>query len=240
VNDTLTISLTDSWTNQTVNISAVGVPPSQLYKRAAVWPDGASASFFIAGGDNGLRGDLHKDAKQMQQFIQYTAGTVFRDALLDLNVANVGDFNSSLGMAGAATTACGGLGLMAGSYASALTTYPYSAPYETSPGGLITFNATDAMWRNESILPLGPNFVSGEMVCLQAYGEDGLAMFLGGYSVAELDLDTGRRQYFDMSNVTLYDPVSKVWYSQRTTGETPPSRARFCAVAVSGANSTEM
>jgi len=42
--------------------------------------------------------------------------------------------------------------------------------------------------------------------------------------------------YFEFSNVTLYDPYIDIWYAQEAIGDVPTVRELFCAVTVPGDN----
>jgi hypothetical protein len=83
--------------------------------------------------------------------------------------------------------------------------------------------------------------VGAEAVCLPDFGRSGLVLFLGGItSVGGLDPFSALSQNpgvaFD--NITVYDPFTKEWYWQTTTGNRPTPRHEFCAVGVEGSENT--
>lgn len=69
------------------------------------------------------------------------------------------------------------------------------------------------------------------------FGPNGLLLFLGG---AESPVDATDESIAQVSwNVLwLYDPVTRKWYSQATTGKLPPQMERACSVGVEGPNNT--
>lgn len=75
------------------------------------------------------------------------------------------------------------------------------------------------------------------------FGTDGLLVMFGGQSTSP-DLyqpgtfSNANPEFIASDNITIYDPVSKIWHSQVTTGEHPSPRDSFCAVGVQGVNGT--
>lgn len=66
------------------------------------------------------------------------------------------------------------------------------------------------------------------------FGPNGLIVMFGGESSQPQRYIPGVEQR-SMSNITLFDPVTKIWYEQIATGagdRVPSSRLQFCTVEV--------
>jgi hypothetical protein len=144
---------------------------------------------------------------------------------------------SILGTAFPSGTICGGLGLYTSSYINSYTDYNVYSQALTSATGLITYNYTSRTWANESLSPLTETYIYGKVQCLPSYGTNGVAIFIDGTTgVAD------SAPVMSLTNLTIYDPVSKEWYWQATSEDIPPGRSRHCAVSVQSptGNTTEM
>jgi hypothetical protein len=244
VNQTLSIDLTQSWTNFTVKIEPLAAATAVTYDRVALWPDPdiSKSEFFVFGGDSDLNGPL-KDATP--DFLHFQASSDGNGNISTIAPpSNTSDtFYSLQGMGSPAATSCAELGLFSGSYANRNTT-SRNGTYTNPVAGLITYDATTQTWANDSTSPFSPYFLFGEMACLAFNQGNGIVVFLGGFSVPQyLDLEyetPGKLQSLSLSNMTFYDPASKSWFWQTTTGGPPAGRGYFCAIAVQSTTSTEM
>ena len=111
--------------------------------------------------------------------------------------------------------------------------------------GLVTYNMTSQTWVNESATPFTAygTSVGAESLCLPDFGPSGLVMFLGGVTSAASNpydsfsaLSQSAGVAFD--NITLFDPFSRQWYWQTTTGSRPTPRHEFCASGIAGPQGT--
>ncbi|KAJ9659749.1 hypothetical protein H2201_007185 [Coniosporium apollinis] len=111
--------------------------------------------------------------------------------------------------------------------------------------GLVSFNMTSGAWRNDSSIGYSSNGMGlwGHMQYVPGFGIDGLLVMFGGQSISP-DLyqpgtfSNANPEFIPFDNITIYDPASRTWHSQATTGEHPSPRDSFCAVGVQGANGT--
>jgi hypothetical protein len=111
--------------------------------------------------------------------------------------------------------------------------------------GLLTYNMSSYTWSNESATPFTTygTSVGAEAVCLPDFGPGGLLLFLGGItSVDDNWLDPvsalSKSPGVAFDNLTVYDPFTREWYWQTTTGNRPTPRHEFCAVGVQGPQNT--
>jgi hypothetical protein len=69
-----------------------------------------------------------------------------------------------------------------------------------------------------------------------SFGKAGILILLGGNAPLS-SFDTGKTLR-PMSNITIYDPFSKLWYSQTASGDVPASRSDICIVGAQSTNSS--
>jgi hypothetical protein len=116
-------------------------------------------------------------------------------------------------------------------------------PYIALPG-FVEYNFKYGSWSNTSSTPatLSGYMFEGGAAYASGFGKAGFLIFLGGvvpdtqifgvvpntqvYSISTVN----------MSTITLYDIDTRRWYHQITTGNIPPGRLQFCSV---GSTSTE-
>lgn len=68
-----------------------------------------------------------------------------------------------------------------------------------------------------------------------SFGKAGILVLLGGNApLSSFDTENELRP---MSNITIYDPSSRLWHWQTATGDVPVSRSDMCIV---GAQSTNL
>jgi hypothetical protein len=64
-----------------------------------------------------------------------------------------------------------------------------------------------------------------------------LLIFMGGAKV-KTPAFRNTSEPVSFSNITMFDPSSKEWYYQQTSGVSPDPRVDFCSVGVQGPNNT--
>ncbi|OAL18112.1 hypothetical protein AYO22_10977 [Fonsecaea multimorphosa] len=120
-----------------------------------------------------------------------------------------------------------------------------SAPPDLAVPGLLEYNFAGNNWTNTSSLNASTN---GYLVGAQAaytpgtdeggFGSAGYLVFIGGSDPATQYLDPQSPSLVDMSNITLYDLGGQTWYHQTTTGTIPPPRQFFCSVSATSIQAT--
>lgn len=99
---------------------------------------------------------------------------------------------------------------------------------------------TTKSWANETTDAFSDygTLIGGAAVYIPTFGPNGLITVLGG-STWGLEPDQKKPLgWLDFNNLTLFDPVTKDWYWQKTTGNAPTSRRNFCTVGAEGTNGT--
>ncbi len=99
--------------------------------------------------------------------------------------------------------------------------------------GLVQFNMTTKAFSNSSAAGYQPNGTAerGVMHYVPSFGPNGLFLVMGGDYIAPADLR-------DFGTISIFDPSSKKWYQQATTGSVPKARVEFCTAGVNSTNGT--
>ncbi|KAE9573762.1 hypothetical protein CGMCC3_g10181 [Colletotrichum fructicola] len=107
--------------------------------------------------------------------------------------------------------------------------------------GFVSFNFTsssqDRVWRNTTEAPYSKSktLYAASAQYIPKFGSQGLIMILGG---AHYDAASTKSNDNAMDIVWLMDPVTRTWYSQQTTGDSPPARRWSCTVGAKSLNDT--
>lgn len=112
--------------------------------------------------------------------------------------------------------------------------FPSSSTF--SVPNIVSFNMTTKLWSNDSALAFTKfgTDVGGAAEFIHSFGPNGILLLLGGGA----DRDGNGAGLLDFNNLTFYDPVTKEWYWQATTGDVPLPRQKFCTVGLPGPNHT--
>lgn len=137
------------------------------------------------------------------------------------------------------STSCNGVGY----HLDGFSRPPIDSRIEAAQGenflisGLLTYDMETAIWTNESSNALDYVSWGGSATCLPDIGSKGLILFLGGTKSTESGTE-GNQTPVSFANVTMYDPETKEWYWQITSGNPPDGRVDYCTVGVQGPNGT--
>lgn len=111
--------------------------------------------------------------------------------------------------------------------------------------GIVDFDFKSSSWSNNTdtlALSTSGTLMWGAMEPVP-FGPNGLLAVFGGDTSNSNSYVPGQDKNA-MNVIHLFDPVTKIWYKQATTGPTPSSRSWFCTAGVgdrrpvSGSNST--
>ncbi|KAH9887747.1 hypothetical protein F4778DRAFT_755913 [Xylariomycetidae sp. FL2044] len=233
LNATLSLSLKDSWTNDTVELQSIDkIAP--LLSQQIYWTDTTTNNLYTWSGSAAEAGLPAEN--QLWRFEAAGDGggqwsqVVQRDYL---------DFSNLRRSVGSAVTQSDKVGFALGGQVSARTD---PLIQKTDPGyavpGIVSYNFQSGQWSNSSSTDFegyGTNLYGlAEFI---PFGPNGLLLFLGG---AETPVDATQDSIIQLSwnTLTLYDPVTQKWYTQETSGMRPPTVERACSVGVQGLNST--
>jgi hypothetical protein len=231
VNSTLSIDLSTSWTTANVHIRTISKPgPNKM--NVQVFTDTERGAFYSWGG-TWLRG-TNMTATKLWKF---TADGSGGGNWTPSEAANPAAFNDIDPGEWSAHTSTNTQGLAIGGIASGWT--ELYRPRNQVLGGMLTYNFKSGIWENGTLgYSPYPTLLAGAAQFVPNYGPNGLVFVLGGYSPpVGGEPDIGSSTFSDLETITFFDPVTKKKYTQRTTGDVPPSpRSKFC---VSGLQSTE-
>ncbi|KAJ4138378.1 hypothetical protein NW768_002202 [Fusarium equiseti] len=231
LNVTLSISLKESWSSHTLNIQEISKGRSPYLERPGLWVDQVNKSIYSWGGQGSNGNDTSIDQHHLWAFKPDGRG---KGNWYINDPPDVSTFNQIYpGLHGLVTT-CAGVGYSLGGHGSPTSDRHFKDAVPLN--GLIAYNMTSRKWDNISSEALGYSTWAGSAACIESIGEAGLLIFLGGLKNNGLLATSSDRISFD--NITIYEPTSKRWYWQKTTGDTPDSRGTFCSVGVPGPNGT--
>ena len=231
MNITQSIPLDQKWTNSTLSIKSIKrIAPNG--KNSALWADHKSNSVYSWGGDAPYPDTIAKgaDNKNLWAFTpDGKGGGSWASRAANNPAVFLGIRRGAYGI----SASCNGVGFVLGGRANPYT--DSSLRSEISMPGLIMYNMGSGNWENRTATGNYETAMAGEAMCLP-FGPNGLVMFLGG-AFSSLT-DPYQLSPINFNNVTFYDPVANIWYSQTTTGSQPDQRQYFCSTGVAGPNGT--
>ncbi|CAG9957483.1 unnamed protein product [Clonostachys rosea f. rosea IK726] len=133
-----------------------------------------------------------------------------------------------------APASCDGLGLLFGGYTTVNTVKDNrNLIFE----GVLIYNMTESTWGrgiNRTMDLDSPKTGDGQAICIEGLLDSPMALVLGGSWKDE----KYSPQWNNLTHVTLYDPISEMWYDQQTIGAEPVPRNGFCAVGAKSQTAT--
>lgn len=225
MNSTLSIDLSKSWSNTGVVINVIPKKrPTSTKANQVLWTDPSSDTFYIFGG-KWLFGENMNETEVWK----FTADGKGRGDWALQEPANPSLFNGHVPSEFGVFATANGTGFQIGGLASGWTQIR-RASSQAVPG-MLAFNMKTKVWSNgtEGFSPVG-TISGGSAHYVPSFGPRGLVMVMGGQSFAvdgEIKRETAK--YFDLRNLTFFDPQTKTQYWQITTGDIPPwPRSGFC------------
>ncbi|KAF6236380.1 hypothetical protein HO173_005471 [Letharia columbiana] len=106
--------------------------------------------------------------------------------------------------------------------------------------GLQFYNFTSQEWSNNSATAYSPDGTAefSGTAYVPTWGTAGLLVAFGGQISPNISQFVDGAAYLPMSNISLFDPSTQVWYYQEATGDVPSQRDRFCVVGVNGGDNS--
>ena len=236
MNSTLAISLSESWTPESVTIEPFpknnGVP---LFDFETLWAGADGDSFYAFGGASKIELSPLNPVPSLWQFSQGTWSSVSQYG---------NSFPSITRPAGGLGASGSGTGYILGGFDS------FGSPYWKATGftpvpGLLSYDMKSNTWANVSASPLSFNgtAINGAMEYVPNFSSDGLLIAMGGEFPGPGGwLDLGQN-LFSFSNISVYDPSTDSWYWQTATGYTgdsdiPTGASLFCHTGAKSSEST--
>lgn len=219
---TLSIDLSSSWETSSITINAFDKPSGPTnFKHEALWWIPKTSSILVFGGEPytaaadsiwTLKPDGNGAGTWTQQ---YSSNDSIWQSLTWPDYGSIA--------ASSTTGYCLGGGVL------------YNRTLETITG-MTELDFGSSQWSN--VTTAGQYSSSGTSIggaaqFVLSFGKAGILVLLGGS--APLSSFTVGDSLRPMSNITIYDPSSGLWYSQTATGDFPAPRVDMC---VGGAQST--
>ena len=238
MNSTLAINLSSSFStssqNNGVQIQQIDKGSCPNFDNIRFWTDVAANTVYAYGGTfsplNPWVGSTTIPLESFWSFTPSADGGIWQS--LDQS-SPVFDSITRPWQGSVASGAIGGfnLGGMANGYTSQKTDIGGTIPIP----GLQFYNFTSKEWFNNSATaytPYGTAAWSGT-VYVPTWGPAGLLVAFGGQTSDNLSTFVDGTTYFPMSNISLFNPSTQLWYHQKATGDVPTQRDRFCVVGIS-------
>ncbi|KAK3385929.1 hypothetical protein B0H63DRAFT_394993 [Podospora didyma] len=223
VNSTISVDLSTSWT--TSNVVLRTIPKTGPIKNNVVlWTD-SSANTFYSWGGKWSWGKNMADT-QLWKFVADGSGGGTWSVQ---DPANPSLFNNLIPAESGAFTTVNDTGFMIGGVASGWT--EKNRLKNQAIPGMLAFNMKTKTWYNGTFAFSPFESLSGASAhYIPSFGPSGLVMVMGGHAPSvDTEPQISISPFFDLGNVTLFDPQTKKTYSQKTTGDVPPSpRSGFC------------
>ncbi|KAI0882775.1 uncharacterized protein GGS22DRAFT_168696 [Annulohypoxylon maeteangense] len=235
-NATFSLNLTESWTNETVSFRSIS-KTAPLLDQQIYWTDptnGAGALYTWGGMAVG------SDPPPENQLWLLNTDSTGGGTWSEVTQVNFRDFAKLSQPVGAAFTQTSNAGFALGGQVTSRTD---SGVQKEDPGyaltGLVSYNFRTGLWSNSSTVSnyggYGTNL--NGLAEFVPFGPNGLLLFLGG-AETPVDATNFSISQVDWNHITLYDPVTGMWYRQETSGSRPPTVERACSVGVKGPNNT--
>ena len=242
MNQTITIPLSTSWTNSTVQIQATDFPSSFPHmKSPTLWLDESSNLIWFFNGETSFITATDADPLSIWAFSPDKSGS---GTWKENNSPTDDVFNNLTRSYGCGSTYSPTAGYCLGGYASEHTTPNYDGSGSTlALGGMQIFDFADKSWSN--ISSAGAS-ASGWNVWpvfqyVPAYGRSGVIVLVGGDTPTNQNDGndaSGQEPLRPMSNVTVYDIYNQRWLSQTATGDVPMGRLEPCFVGAQGGDNS--
>ncbi|KAM0270030.1 hypothetical protein ACHAQH_009578 [Verticillium albo-atrum] len=228
-NATLSIPLASSWNPKDVKITEIDKPVMGMVKEA-IFTHEASNSFYIWGGHV----PYNAAPVPTNQLWRFSADGDGGGTWNPETPGNPSTFRSLTRSQGGAFVSTPDAAFWFGGLEGVGT----SGGTEGYVPGYVSFNFTTKAWANETDSPWSSygTLYGGEAHYIPTFGPNGIVMLIGG---GTWDMTgSGSMGYLDMQNLTFFDPVTRDWHSQTTSGEAPVRREWFCAVGAESTNGT--
>jgi hypothetical protein len=138
----------------------------------------------------------------------------------------------------------GGFGFSIGGQQNAGTDSLYDETLATiSVPGMVMYDISAQEWYNISTKPISfyETAITGSTHYVPSFGSGGLLFLLGGEAVSGrvvLYPDTLPHSPFSFEEIYMFDPSTRQWLSQATTGDRPSGVNYLCATGVQGDDNT--
>ena len=241
MNSTLAIDLSSSFStsskNNGVHIQSINKGLCPNFNNIRFWNDVAANTVYAYGGEfsplNPWVGGTTVPLESFWSFTPNSDGGAWQS--LDQS-SPVFDSITRPSQGSVASGDIGGFNL--GGYAGAWSSQKTNIAGFIPVPGLQFYNFTSQEWSNNSATAytLYGTAVWSDTVYVPTWGPTGLLVAFGGQTSLNLCAFYDSQTYLSMSNISLFDPSTQLWYHQKATGDVPTERDKFCVVGINGGN----
>ncbi|OLN87990.1 Kelch repeat-containing protein-like protein 1 [Colletotrichum chlorophyti] len=231
VNSTLSIDMSASWSSSSVAIQQIPKTPKPMDEQA-IWTNEATNSFYIWGGHSPFGAKLDDPALWKFEADGKGGGAWSKEVPANPTLFSELRRNED----GAFVTAKDTAFWFGGSSSGWTSPNPYTQPVP----GILSYNFTTKTWANETTNAFSKfgTMIGGRAVYVPTFGPNGLITLLGGNTWNLMPDQKSPIGWMDFSNLTFFDPITRDWFWQNTTGNAPTPRSSPCTVGVQGKNGT--
>lgn len=226
MNSTLSLDLTKSWTTSEVVFRAIPKAPGPVKANVVLWGDRVRNSFYSWGG----KWEFGQNMKKAELW-KFSADGSGGGKWSVENPSNPSTFNGLVPSEYMAFTTVNNTGYAIGGTASGWT--QLGREHSQTIPGMLSYNFDTKEWTNgtmaEGFSPLN-TLAMASAHYVPIFGPGGLVMVMGGCQ-PEVDQEPSfeNSPNLNFENLTFFDPGAKKTFSQKATGDIPPSpRTEFC------------
>lgn len=228
-NNTYSIDLTSSWTNQTVAFKTIE-KTAPVLNYVKLWKEKSSNSFYAYGGElSGIGFAGVTRTIPPNGLWQFTPNGNGGGSWTEAGISSNSIFPSLTRQAAALGAAGNDVGIMMGGY-NKFVPIP----------GIVSYNMTTGVWANNSATGFSTYGTAqyGQMKYVPNFADQGLFVVFGGETSDQVEWFDNGSNLLSFGTIYIYDPSSNTWHNQTASGTIPESRDRFCSVGVRGDNGT--
>lgn len=237
-NNTLSIDLRYSWTNDSVAFNVI-TKNAPVLNNLALWATDNGTSFYQWGGEQSSRVNTSETPVAENSLWRFDADGQGAGSWTAYSIP------SGFSRTSNALYASGnGSGYLFGGYISSRTD-PRNGNVRDMPSsrGLVSYNMATGAWANDtSCMERSCYRVNGHLDFIPTFGSNGVLVALGGCGANSSSFGTCKNSRpTDFSTIDIYDLSQKRWYTQTASngpGQLPEPREGFCAVGLLGDNGT--
>jgi hypothetical protein len=236
MNQTLSISLAESWSADTVTINQNDPGSRPFTYLPALWP--THGGFYSFGGTQQLNSTTNNG---LWEFLADGNGGGAWARHPDPHGAVTYGVNS------ATCTSANNVGYCYGGYnydyrvVTHGNTTSYPLEFSLSPG-VVSYDMSSGDWANSTAQEPGYTVSNAMSRVIPDLGSSGLLLSFGGAQIKGYSLaDSGiylNQEPVAMDTISVFDIESETWYEQATTGLTPPQRIGACTTLVKSPSGT--
>ncbi|KAK2603908.1 hypothetical protein QQS21_003943 [Conoideocrella luteorostrata] len=228
VNSTLSISLKESWNNETVRFNGIKKWKKPSSTNSNLWPDTTNNILYQWGGDGSQESRPGITNASVWLLSPNEGGGGTWDV-----VQPASGTDDVIRRSSGADVVCGGQAYVVGGFLSTTnsSTTLESNNRKTAPG-MLSFSLDSQTWTNQSLSSdlRGPKEVMQlKGACITGFDNTSMIVTTGGMSKSR---KTHARKPVGLEKVRIYNQRRRRWFTQETTGAIPPDRYDHCMVGV--------